>query len=498
MNSRILKVIIVSAFVSIIHFSSFSQVAVNTLTIEEVLEMAKEYSPQAILSKHQFRAAYWEHRTYKAEFLPSLTLNGTFPDFNRSLVRLQLEDGSYKYIEDNSNRTTIGLGLNQNIGLTGGRIFARSNLERTDLFKDNQGTQKTYMSTPIQVGFVQPLFGYNQLKWKKKIEPLKYLEAKRTYIEASETIAGEAIRYFFDLVLAQQNLKTAQLNYGNTDTLYQIASGRYNIGTIAENELLQMELSFLNAGSSVNEAEIDLQLKKFRLKSFLGLNDQYDVELVVPSYFPKALLKYDEVLNFAKNNNPRMVQYDRTLIESDRNVAQAKADRGFRADLNASFGLTQRSLEFQDVYRDPLDQQGVRIALTVPILDWGQGRGRVKMAESSREVVRTNIQQAMTDFEQDVYLKVMQFNLQETQLQIAAKADNIAQSRYNVTKERFLIGKIDVIELNIAQTERDNARARYISSMRNYWQFYYDMRRLAQFDFINNKPIEVDFEAIIK
>ena len=355
-----------------------------------------------------------------------------------------------------------------------------------------------YMSVPIQIGFNQPIFGFNQLKWKRKVEPLKYLEAKRTYIESMETISGEAIRYFFDLVLAQQNLQTAMLNYANTDTLYQIAKGRYNIGTIAENDLLQMELSFLNAGSAVNEAEIDLQFRKFRLKSFLGLSDQYDVQLIVPDFFPKTVLKYEEVLNLAKSNNPRMVQFDRTLIESDRNVAQAKADRGFSANLFATYGLTQRAEDFQDVYKDPMDQQGVRVGVGIPILDWGQGRGRVKMAESGREVVRTNIQQALVDFEQDVYLKVMQFNLQETQLQISAKADTIAQSRYNVTKERFLIGRIDVIELNIAQTERDNARTRYISSMRNYWQFYFDMRRLTQFDFINRRPIEVDFEQLIK
>lgn len=473
-----------------------AQPNVTTLTLDEVLEMARDYSPQAILAKHQFRAAYWEHRTYKAEYLPSLRLNGTFPDFNRRLVRYQLQDGTYQYIEENSNTTSLGLALNQNIGLTGGSIFARSNLERTDFFGANEGMN--YMSVPIQIGFSQPLFGFNQLKWKRKVEPLKYLEAKRSYIESMEVLSGEAIRYFFDLVLAQQNLQTALLNYANTDTLYQIAKGRYNIGTIAENDLLQMELSFLNAGSSVNEAEIDLQLRKFRLKSFLGLSDQYDVKLIIPDFFPQTVLKYEEVLNLAKENNPRMVQFERTLIESDRNVAQAKADMGFSANLFASYGLTQRAEDFQDVYKDPMDQQGVRVGVAIPILDWGQGRGRVKMAESSREVVRTNIQQALVDFEQDVYLKVMQFNLQETQLQISAKADTIAQSRYNVTKERFLIGRIDVIELNIAQTERDNARTRYIAAMRNYWQFYYDMRRLTQFDFINRKPIQVEFEELIK
>jgi outer membrane protein TolC len=51
-----------------------------------------------------------------------------------------------------------------------------------------------------------------------------------------EDISIEASRLFFNLAMAQQNLETARLNYSNTDTLYKIAQGRYNIGTIAENE----------------------------------------------------------------------------------------------------------------------------------------------------------------------------------------------------------------------------------------------------------------------
>ena len=471
------------------------QTPVNTLNLNEVLDMAKDYSPQAILAKHQFRAAYWEHRTYRAELLPSLSLKATLPNFSRGYAK-EYVNGAYQYVEVNSNTLSTELTLNQNIAPTGGRIFAQSSLERTDVFGLNSNSE--YKSEPITIGFEQPIFGFNEFKWKRKVEPLKYLEAKRTYIESMEALSVEAIRYFFDLILAQQNLKTAMLNYANTDTLYQIAKGRYNIGTIAENELLQMELSYLNAGSSVNEAEIDLQFRKFRLKSFLGLNDEYDVELMVPDYFPKASLKYDEVLYLAKTNNPRIIQLERTIIESDRNVAQAKATRGLNANLFALYGLTQQSEDIPNAYVNPIDLQNVSIGINVPILDWGQGRGRVKMAESSREVVRTNIEQSLVDFQQDVFLKVMQFNLQETQLQLAAKADTIAQSRYHVTKERFLIGRIDVLELNIAQTERDNARNRYIAAMRNYWQFYYDMRRLTQYDFIDSKPIDVDFELLVK
>ncbi len=492
MFKRIQYILILLVFLS---GATFAQLPVNTLTFEEVLEMARDYSPQSMLAKHQFRAAYWEHRTFEAEYLPSLSLNGTLPNFRR-IITQEYVDGTYKYVEANTNTLSLGLTMNQNIGLTGGRIFMQSSLERVDIFGNN--TSSSYKSDPVMIGFEQPIFGFNQLKWKKKIEPLKYLEAKRTYLESMEFISGEAVRLFFDLILAQQNVKTAQLNYNNTDTLFQIAKGRYNIGTIAENELLQMELSFLNAGSAVNEAEIDLQLKKFRLKSFLGLNDQYDLELIVPDDFPKVELKYDLVLEHARSNNPQMLEYQRRIIESDRDVAQAKANRGFNANLYATYGLTQQSSELLDAYKDPLDQQGLRVGLAVPILDWGLGKGRVKMAESSREVVRTNIEQSIVDFEQDVFLKVMQFNLQDDQLMLAAKADTIAQSRFFVTKQRFLIGKIDVLDLNIAQTERDNARDKYIAAMRNYWQFYFNMRRLTLYDYVNDVPLDVDFESLIQ
>nr|HPI71015.1 TolC family protein [Tenuifilaceae bacterium] len=52
---------------------AMGQLPMNTLTLYDVLEIARESSPQAILAKHQFRKAYWENRTFEAELLPSLT-----------------------------------------------------------------------------------------------------------------------------------------------------------------------------------------------------------------------------------------------------------------------------------------------------------------------------------------------------------------------------------------------------------------------------------------
>lgn len=484
-------------FIAIITLTiaAYSQKPINRLTLFEVIEMAKNQSPEAVLAKHRFRSAYWQYRTYKAAFLPNMKMTTSPLNFNRSLIAKLNDNGSYNYIEVNRNTSSLGFELNQNIGLTGGQFFVKTSLDRDDDFKKDSSS---YKSIPYQIGFKQPIFGFNELKWNKKIEPLLYEEAKRNYLQTIENISMDASRYFFDLILAQQNLKTAKMNYANSDTLYKIAKGRYNIGTIAENELLQMQLSFLNAEGAVSDAEVDLQLKKAKIKSFLGLNDEYDLDLSIPELVPATNVKYDEVLSLAKTNTPKALEFNRRIIEADRDVAKARATRGFSAELNVNYGINRDAELLKDSYNNYNDLQSFNVMLTVPILDWGLGKGKVKMAQSNREVVRATVDQDIVVFDQDIFLKVMQFNRQDDQVALSAKSDTIAQMRYNVTKERFLIGKIDVLDLNIAQTERDAAKQKYINTLSSFWQFYYNMRRLTLFDFEKQKPLEMDFELLLK
>ena len=91
----------------------------------------------------------------------------------------------------------------------------------------------------------------------------------------------------------------------------------------------------------------------------------------------------------------------------------------------------------------------------------------------------------------------MEFNLQGNQVLNTAKADTIAQLRYDVTQQRFLIGKIDVTDLNLARNDREKARRAYIASLRSYWNYYFAIRRLTLFDFENEITLSEDFDQII-
>ncbi len=473
----------------------FSQEKTLNLNLEEVLELAKDQSLDALIAKNSFRSSYWAYRSYKAMFLPALSMNATVPDLNRSISQVTQPDGTIDYVGQQNLINYLNFDIKQNITLTGGQLFVRSNLQRLDILKDS--TVTSFLTNPISIGLIQPVFSYNSYKWQKKIEPLRYKEAKKKYINALETINIRAVSRFFDLVLAQINLSIAEINYSNNDTLYNIAKGRYNLGKIAQNDLYQLELNFLNSKSALNQAKLDLQTREFRLRSYLGLSEKTSIRLVVPKDIPELKIDIPKALSEAKKNNPEIVRMTRQIIEADSDVARAKAENRFNANIIANYGLTQSANNLPDAYKSPLNSQQLSFGIQVPIIDWGEGKGRYKMAQSNMEVVKTRIAQENIDFEQNVFLEVMQFNMQDQQVTIQAKADTVAQSSYDVSKNRFYIGKISVTDLNITIKEKDSAKRNYISALRRYWTYYYNIRQLTLYYFENNLELAENFDQLI-
>ncbi|MEZ5018846.1 MAG: TolC family protein [Bacteroidales bacterium] len=469
---------------------------IKRLTLDEVVRLASEQSPNALMAKHRFRASYWQYRTFVADYRPILSLSGNLPDYSTAYSRVWNSVAQqWEYASTNVLQTSGSLSLAQNIGLTGGSISLFSDLTYEKNFETDG---ERYITSPLNVRLTQPLFRYNELRWQKKIEPLKYEEARKTYLRDIENVHMMAVQYFFNLAQAQINKEIAETNMQNADTLYQIAKGRYNLGTIAEDELLQMELSYLNAGTAINESEMNLRDRELKLRSFLGFNQTVRLELLIPSEIPDLQVEVNEVLKLAEQNNPELIALERQLVEAQSSVAQARAEKGLNANLTASYGLRDQDPLLNMAYDKPNQQQTIRVGFSLPILDWGQGRGRYKMAKSSEELTRVQVEQSRNDFEQTLLLDVQQFNIQDDQVKIAAKSDTVAAKMFEVTKQRFLIGKIDVLELNNADTKKDQNKRNYIQALNNYWTYFYNMRALTLFDFINRKPLETDYEKLVE
>lgn len=458
------------------------------LNLHDAIEIATRQSPEAMMARHRYRSSYWQFRTHKAGFMPALSLDATLPELNRSIDRITQPDGSEAFRERRYLSSSMNLSLSKNIGFTGGQVFLNTNLQRIDVFSDS--TITSYLSTPLNIGFRQPLFAHNAFRWSRMTEPLRYNEAQRRQVEDLEATAISTINYFFDLLQAQIQNQIQQLNRANNDTLFQIAQGRFNMGTIAENELLQTELNLLNSEAALENSQLNLETKEFNFKSYLRLPQETRIELIPPYETSAILIEPTQAIQYARSHRASALGFQRRLIEAQSELNKARLESRFNANLYAVYGLTQSADNFRDAYVNPQDQQRVMVGLQVPILDWGMAKGKIRMAESSQELVKTSVEQDQIDFDQEVNLKVKQFNMQQNQLMIAARSDTVALKRYEVTKQRYLIGKIGIIELNLAQTEKDNAALGYINALHNYWRNYYELRRLTHFDFLSSKRIE--------
>ena len=235
----------------------------------------------------------------------------------------------------------------------------------------------------------------------------------------------------------------------------------------------------------------------FKLRSFLAIGEDVDLEPVVPETAPSVELYYDDVLQKALQNNSFAQNIQRRQLEADYEVAKARGNLR-EIQLYAQVGLTGTDHTFRTAYDGLKSNQIVEVGVKIPILDWGRRKGQVRVAKSNREVTESKLRQETQEFNQNLFVLVQQYNNQLAQLNIADESDQIAQKRYATNVETFMIGKISTLDLNDAQVRKDEARQKHVNELFYYWYYYYRLRSLTLWDFEKGTNIDADFEAIIK
>ena len=463
------------------------------LTLDESIQIAQENSPESRSARFALLASKWNYRSFRADLLPTFSINGNAPNFNQSINTIVLDDGTQVFRSNTQSEASISASVEQEILPTGGSISLSSTINRLGVF---QG-ENTYFwqSNPLVVTLNQPLYQFNSLKWRNRTEPLRYKIAQTQFIEDMEDLAISTAQNFFAVLLSQINIEVAEFNLAINDSIYDIAQGRFNVGKIAENELLQSELALRNSEGALNTARINYLRNLNAFKLLLGFSLETQIEVIPPNDAPDVLVTIEKALQLANENNSQALQFRLSEIEAKRNLEQAVRQSLFSANLTASFGLNQTAEDFSDLYRDPQERQFFTVGFQVPIFNWGKQRAQVNAARNQQRRLANDIAYQQQLFDLQVQNTIREFQQLKNQVDLAAKSDTIAIKRYDVTKNRYLIGRVDITELNIAQRDRDAARRGFISALSNFWAGWYDLRRLTLYDFVRDEPIQ--YESVI-
>ncbi|MDP2888918.1 MAG: TolC family protein, partial [Bacteroidota bacterium] len=249
------------------------------------------------------------------------------------------------------------------------------------------------------------------------------------------------------------------------------------------------ELAVLNAQKALNQASMDLKNADFELKSYVGIPQDQQIELEMPLNITLFDIDKEKALEESKLNRKEGSEYKRRLIIADRDLLNAKRSTGLSATLQGSYGLSNSAETMAGVYDQPERQQTLKLALSIPILDWGQSASAVKLAESQRDLVIYDVEKDREDFERSVVVQVEQFSLMKDQLTTAKEADKVSENGYQIALKQFQNGEISITDLNISLSERENAKRDYIRSLQTYWEAYYKLRILTLYDFEQNQKI---------
>ncbi|MBR2291725.1 MAG: TolC family protein [Prevotella sp.] len=486
---------IVCFCLALLPLATFGQSDTLRLTLDDCITMARRQSIDAAVALGELRSAYWQWRSYRADLLPEVSLQGTLPSYNKRYSSYQQADGGLSFVRNDYLGLDGSLHVTQKLWPTGGTLSVESSLDYLHQ-SGSGGTGNQFMSLPVAITLSQPLFAVNHLKWDRRIEPLRYREAQARFLTETEQVAMQAISLYFNLLLAGEQVNIARQNLQTAEKLYEVALAKREMGTISQNDVLQLRLDVLTARSALTNSESTRQASQFALRSFLDV--EATIVATVPEGSPSGLhLDYASVLAHALQNNAHATTMRRRQLEADYAVASARANRQ-SASLYAQLGYTGTADNMRGAYRDLLSNEVVQVDITVPLLDWGKRKGQRKMAESNREIVQGQLRQQSQNFRQNIFILTEQFNNQAEQLRIACEADTIARRRYHTNVETFKIGSISTLELSDAQKAKDQARQNRIQQLYNYWYYYYQLRSIALWDFERNCDISEDIEKMIK
>ncbi len=481
-QSRLARAIVCATVCALVIASVLpAQQAPAPLTLEAAIALAQQNGAQAKAAVGSRDAARARDRAFSTQYFPLLSVGGTAPSYTRSITPVIQPDGATLYRP--LQQTTSGLTaiVTQRVPFTNTTLSFSSGLSRVQ--RSGANGVMTWSSTPFQIGLSQPIFRANTQAWDRAQQELRYTSAERRYLEAREDVALSATASFFDLFSATTNVANAQTNALTNDTLYTLNKGRFEVGKIGENDLLQSELALLRARAALDDAKLaqERALAQFRL--IVGLAPNTPVALAVPSSLPTIDADTSIAMAQARRNSSQMSDAELAEVSADRAVSESRWNGGAGGNLTASYGYNATAGTAPDAYKNLLDAQQLSLSVQIPVWQWGARGAQMDATKAERAAAKSTAENTRAQVELNARFAALQLTQASRALTIAAKADTVAAKRFEVAYNRYVIGRISIDNLYLAQSEKDQALTSYVQALRGFWSAYYQLRKTTLYDF---------------
>jgi outer membrane protein, heavy metal efflux system len=280
---------------------------------------------------------------------------------------------------------------------------------------------------------------------------------RATVSDNERTLAFQVGQLYVNAELAQSTLDLARQDLKSFQQTVDISKRQYEIGTMDENDFLQIRIQLVQFQTDVEQAELSKAQALSDLRQQLGyesVSDEYDIADEL-EYRPVAL-KLDDLQSKALQNRPdlRAAQLGITAANSQYTLAKANGKQDFTLQANYSHVNSISAFSFS-------------FSIPLPIFDRNQGtiaQMRYSIAQA-REQQKLTGGQVLTDV-RDAYLAV-QSNDKVVQIYRAGTLEDNKRSR-DISEYAYRHGATALLDFLVAERNYRAVELAYRQALASY------------------------------
>jgi outer membrane protein TolC len=287
--------------------------------------------------------------------------------------------------------------------------------------------------------------------------------AEYSYKDARDLVVLAVGFVYLQAIADEARIETSEAQVKTAQALFDQATDQVNSGTSPAIDALRAKVELQTRQQQLIQAKNTLAIQKLTIARVIGLAPGQEFELTDKSpYQPIEGITVDEAVKRAYDSRSdyKAAMADVRAAQFSRRAATAGylPSLSFNADYGAAGAHPSTATQVYDV----------RGTLTIPIFQGGSVHGDVLQADARLEQSRDHLDNLRAQIDSDVRTALLNLQSSEEQVNVARSSVDLSEETLVQSRDRFIAGVADTVEVVQSQEAVASAHEQYISSLYSF------------------------------
>jgi outer membrane protein TolC len=275
---------------------------------------------------------------------------------------------------------------------------------------------------------------------------------------AIQEVLLEVLQSAYELLHAEDKLAASSRSLDDAKTLVEIAEARTRSGVSPISDLYSSRAALSERQMEVTLLNADLEIKRAKLASKLGLKDESSLKLAPLEELALPEVETEALLSFAKEKRADLLAKQASLKEANLLVEKAESQNLPKLTFNSDGGYNRYT---HDHTKSATYEFG--LTLDMPLFSGFDSIYKRRVAQASAKMQKEELTELEREIAQEVFEYNLSLNAAKTRMALATTLLTNATEAYEAILAKYKAGKEKMFS-EVAATGGELARSRTLLS----------------------------------